>query len=376
MARKKKSATAYKGGHIRPTAFGTFKADLYIDGLQHRKTLKTRADAEAWIDDLRSSHMVGAPSLTPAETQDARAAIKMLPAGMGLSEVVRAWVRENAAPCAPVRACEALDVMIAEKVALGRRQRHTETLDGNVRRFLNDHDGVMVHEITAAQAKAWLTARGFSGATWNNYCRTFNNFMAWCVREGHIKANPLAGFPKSITREAPPICFSVEAARAFLYAMAIAYPELIPFFATGFFAGIRSAELDRMDATCFGPEYIHIGQQQAKIAHQRYVKILPNLRAWLDAFPPSGALQKALHRGRFERVRDSCMVDSVPFAWVPNGMRHSFASYHLAAFGNSASTAHEMGHHGPGLLFSKYRTLSMEQSGLDYFDIYPETSKK
>ena len=377
MARKKSKGTAYNGGHIRATPRGTFRAEIYVDGKQQRPTFKTREEAEGYIDRVRMTQERRSVPLTMTELVEAREALDMLPEGVGLLEVVRQWVRgANMAEAHPVVAREALDTMIAEKVALGLRKRSAQSLSHHVGRFLEDFPGLCIHEITTAQFRDWLTANSYRGETWNNYRRDLHSFLGWCVREKHIATNPATEVPKARSVSAMPACFAVADVKAFLDMAAKVAPEVVPFFATAFFAGIRSAELDRMTSDCFGPEYIHVGAGQAKIGQQRFVTILPTLAKWLEAFPPTGPLRLPGHRRQYRAILKALAEaeETQGFAWVDNGARHSFASYHLAAFRDAGRTAHELGHQNASLLYNRYRTLATEADGVAYFAIIPGES--
>ena len=65
--------------------------------------------------------------------------------------------------------------------------------------------------------------------------------------------------------------------------LAVATPEVVPFLAIGAFAGVRHAELQRLDWANVKREgdLIEIRAGKAKTASRRVIPILPNLRAWL-----------------------------------------------------------------------------------------------
>ena len=55
---------------------------------------------------------------------------------------------------------------------------------------------------------------------------------------------------------------------------------------------------------------------------------------------------------------------------VPNGLRHSYASYRLAAVKSADQVALEMGN-SPRKLFANYRELVTEEDAQDWFDVSP-----
>jgi hypothetical protein len=58
-------------------------------------------------------------------------------------------------------------------------------------------------------------------------------------------------------------------------------------------------------------------------------------------------------------------------AWPNNGLRHSFASYHLAHLGDAARLALELGHTNQELLFRHYRELVTPDQAEKYWSIRP-----
>lgn len=373
---RKKNQTPYKGGHIRITKHGTYRAELYIDGKQRRPTFKTRHEAEGWIDTNTLLATQRGRPLSALETADAREALNILPPGVSLTEIARTWVTERARAPKPTLVEDALNQISQEKRALDRRERTQKGYREHVGKFLKDVEGkgtLHVHEVTTDLIKGWLQACGYRGNTWNGYRRTLHAFFAWAQKEGMTHTNPVEGIPKASAHKQKPECMPVDHVAAFLKRTVEMDPQLLPYFVVGFFTGTRTAELARFDQECWQPDCIHIGPGQAKTGQQRYISIPPNLRMWLTAYPvPSdGRLLLINHRSRYRAILNSFKEEIPALHWPRNAMRHSFASYHLAKFKNATLTAHELGHQSPALLFNTYRTLSKEEEGVAYFKIRP-----
>src|SRR5262249_822853 len=110
-----------------------------------------------------------------------------------------------------------------------------------------------------------------------------------------------------------------------------ATPEILPYIAIGLFAGLRRAELERLDwnEIDFESNLIEVKAEKSKTAQRRFVTLQPNLREWL--------LPLRKHRGNvtpedfnklFVQAREAAGIKE----WPDNALRHSFASYHLAHF--------------------------------------------
>ena len=150
-------------------------------------------------------------------------------------------------------------------------------------------------------------------------------------------------------------------------------PVELAYFAIGAFAGLRSAEICRLDWSeiDFEDGVIEVPADKAKTAKRRPVKMLPCLRAWLEPLAqksgkviPCGANQ--IYRGLF-RVRSRAGLAE----WPKNALRHSFCSYHLAAFKNSSELACEMGHYNTKMIYHHYRAVVRESVALQWWKVMP-----
>jgi integrase len=62
--------------------------------------------------------------------------------------------------------------------------------------------------------------------------------------------------------------------------------------------------------------------------------------------------------------------------WPSNALRHSFASYHLAHFGNPQKTSAELGHMSPAIVYQHYRQLVRPEQAERWWKIVPVVTGK
>ena len=164
-----------------------------------------------------------------------------------------------------------------------------------------------------------------------------------------------------------------------------ARPEVVPWLAIAGFAGLRSAELARLDwsQVNLAERHIEIKASKAKTAARRLAPITDNLAAWLTPHAKSFGpvlnfdswwnqipkLAEEVNRLRREREQPGS------FVWKHNGLRHSFCSYRLAAIKNAAQVALEAGN-SPQMIFSNYRQLVTEAEAAKWFSISPEAGSQ
>ena len=126
-----------------------------------------------------------------------------------------------------------------------------------------------------------------------------------------------------------------------------------PFLALGAFAGLRTAELQRLDWNEIDLDrgFITVDANKAKTQQRRLVPISDNLKLWLTPCKQASG-PVCLH----QRPQMSAARFCEGFAWQENGLRHSFISYRLAVLHDTARVALEAGN-SPEVVYRHYREL-------------------
>src|SRR4029453_5904841 len=173
-----------------------------------------------------------------------------------------------------------------------------------------------------------------------------------------------------------PGILTVEQATALLVN---ASPEIVPYIAIGLFAGVRRAEIERLDWSeiDFDGGHIEVTAEKSKsnIAN-RFITIQPNLREWL--LPARKLRGNVTPQNRFEfwRALKKARAAAGITEWPDNALRHSFASYHVAHFKDAKALALEMGHTDSGMLFNHYRALVKPNDAERYWNIRPAGTER
>jgi integrase len=81
----------------------------------------------------------------------------------------------------------------------------------------------------------------------------------------------------------------------------------------------------------------------------------------------SGQLVPVNARNKLDVIRKAAGLTH----WPKNGLRHSFASYRLAAIQDAPRVAAELGHTSPQMLYSTYRELVLPEEAERYWSITP-----
>jgi integrase len=297
---------------------------------------------------------------------------QLQPLGKTITDAVAHYVAHLQASERSCSAAQLVDEMIAAKERDGLSERHVSDLRSRLKIFAAQFDGRPVATITTAELDQWLRSLPVAPASRNHYRSVTVLAFNYAIAHGYATSNPAMKTAKAKSVDAPPGILTVQQTAALLEA---ASPELLPYVAIGAFAGLRRAELERLDWSDvhFDADLIEVTAAKAKTARRRFVKMRPCLRAWLAPVRrPSGKVTPDNFVKLFEALRaDAGITD-----WPDNALRHSFASYHLAHFKDAAALALEMGHVDSGMIFSHYRQLVRPKEAERYWAIKPIVSKK
>lgn len=145
--------------------------------------------------------------------------------------------------------------------------------------------------------------------------------------------------------------------------------DLVPNIAISAFAGLRRAEVMRLDwsEVDIDQSLIHISSKKAKTGQRRIVPIQENLK--------NGSTCMFLKKGPVCRSckvpeRVTALATDLKIEWPNNALRHSYASYRLAQCRDTAKVAPEMGN-SPSIIFQHYRQLVTPAEADKWWRIQP-----
>jgi integrase len=279
-------------------------------------------------------------------------------------------------------AAELVDELLKVKEADGASERYLSDLRSRLTQLSDAFDGKPVAAITSPEIDEWLrsladkeTGKRFSPVTRNNFRRVLIVAFNFAKERGYYSndiENPAKKSAKAKQIETEIGILTVEQTARLLER---APAELVPYIAIGAFAGLRRAELERLDWKEIDLEenQIEVTAKKAKSARRRFIKVQPNLAKWLQPHAPlSGNVTPPNYRELLDSAREAAGIQE----WPQNALRHSFASYHLARFNDAAALALELGHTNSNLVFQHYRQLVKPKQAERYWKIAPAVSGK
>jgi integrase len=351
-----------------------FVLDLRAFG-KGRKFFKTRSEADAERQQqisLRERHSREAIGLSQREMSEIiHAKQELAKYDKTISDATKFYVDhlERVRRC-KITVSQLADEVLAAKRKDGMSQDYLSDLKLRLARFGQEFGNRPIASVTVEEIDDWLRNLEGSPKSRSNYRANVGVMFSYAAKRRMIDSNPVAHTAKPKLVDASPEIFSVDELDALLNAASKLARDVVPMLAIGAFAGLREAEIQRLDwsEVDLARGHIEVKAAKAKSAKRRIVPIQPNLAAWLASYAgmkgrvvPEGA------RGKLDRIRTAAKLPS----WPVNGLRHSYASYRLAAIHDAPRVASELGHTSPQMLYNTYRELVLPAEAERYWKIEP-----
>jgi len=256
-----------------------------------RKFFKTRAEAEAEASRQRNTllkHVREAVALSQREMSEIILAKKKLAEyGETISDAVKFRVDHLEL----VRRCKVTVLQLADEVLKAKRKDgmsadYLSDLGLRLRRFCQDFGNRPIAAITVEEIDNWLRDLEGSPKSRANYRANVGVMFSYAAKRRMIDSNPVSYTAKPKLVDKAPGIFTVDDLRSLLEAATRIAHDVIPMLAIGAFAGLREAEIDRLDWSeiDLGRGHIDVKATKSKSAKRRIVLIQPNLAEWLRTY--------------------------------------------------------------------------------------------
>jgi integrase len=371
--------------------YACFTVAYYQNGDRQRSMFGLLEDAKKAAHEIATKiahSRLNVKELTGADRETYVAALNLLepfnvPLHRAVEEYVAAREREEE-PVADKAVGELVEELLAAKKRDGLSLRYIQSLRSHLRRFAQSFP-TGIGRVSSRMIEQWLAAQKLGPRARNNVRASIVALFEYSRRHGFL--------PKHERTEAEDVPRAKErggdigilSPRELSKLLSKADSEAMLYLALGAFTGLRSAELIRLEweDVNFERGNVIVGKEKSKTATRRLVPIQPNLMQWLASY--RGDRSDVFH-GRHSPVgriftSEHAADRTIAFAkehvatWPANALRHSYATYRLAATQDAAKVALEMGN-SPSMLFSNYRELADEHDAAAWFAIAPKRSAK
>ena len=364
---------------------------MKITGRQRlRKTLPTLEKAKEFAEKqyrLSKRHGQAAFKMTDEQRVDAVRALETLKGtNLTLDEVVQYALPRLRPHSGTLTVQQVVDRMLQARDDMNLRPRTIQSLKSRLTKFCEMFGDANILEIELTDIIKWIKNPRLSSRSRLNYYRVINQFFIWAKEEKHISDNPLSTVSKNKLQEIigrqdekPPKIYTPREAQLLLEA-AIG-EDIFPLLVIGFFCGLRTAELQRLEWEHIrfdeNEPFVTVFSSNAKSRSLRNVELKKVALEWLSLCDAGEGIifdkvQQTYNEHR-TKIHEKAGVEK-----RDNGLRHSFGSYHYAMYGDEIRTATQMGHNpNDHSLFSNYSALVSEAADAAFWAIkVPSKNKK
>ena len=335
-----------------------FVVSFKKNGKRARSFFETKKAAQTFAQLKNNERLIG-------ETDGAKQLAKF---GKTIADAIAFYLPHLQASNQTCTFADLVDELLRSKAKDGASAVYITDLRCRLGQFKNSFANRIVSEIRTDEIDDWLRDLDVSPVTRNNSRRVLRTAFSFAVKRNYCVGNPVTKTAKAKEPRTDIGILTIDEASSLLENAA---PDVLPYIAIGLFAGLRRAEIERLDwsEVDFESGLIEVTAQNSKTAQRRLVTMQSNLREWLLPLRKhkGNVTPSNCFRELFEQARETAGIAE----WPDNALRHSFASYHLAAFKNAASTALELGHHDSRITFAHYRELVKPKNAEKYWNLTP-----
>jgi integrase len=383
-------------------AFGkeSYLISYYAEGKRKRERAGTlgeaRSQAKAKIKELTAASAdVG--TFTPRQIAAVVDAVDLLKGvGVSLSQVAREYVEafrilrrqpliaeaakhyaaylERQRTMHAVKFPAVVDEFLKAIETKGRSARYIEDCTSRLSRAAKAFRGYL-QRITCLDIEAWLDSIKAAGRTRNNYRAALCTVFSFARSRGYLPRNERTEAELTMKASDRGGEIGIYTPKELSIMLTGIETKFLPLVALGAFAGLRTAEIHRLEwhDIDFDGQNIVVGKREAK---RRIAPVLPALKAWLQPCSKGNGTVVPQYSGDAPLLRAFRQaLEPLKIDLVHNGLRHSYASYRLAIVQSADQVALEMGS-SPRKLFQNYRELATPAQAQKWFSVMPERSGK
>jgi integrase len=302
--------------------------------------------------------------------------IRMLGGRATPLEAVRDWCKRNAVALPRVTVAAAVELMKKQAETDGKSDLRRKQLANVLDRFAENFNQE-VHTLTPKLIADYLTALALAERTRRNHRDVIGFFNRWLVLRGYLAKGTdwLEGVQKYTARKVGQITtYTADEMRRLI---AAADDKILPMIVIGGFAGLRHAEIARLEWQDIDMEegFIEVKAENAKTDTRRIVPLKENLKAFLKPLvKKSGKVvsvvntTKQLLKTAADTGDEENEIEAME--WKHNALRHTYISARVAESGDVPRVADEAGN-SPQVIRTNYLKRMRPAAAAEWFAIQP-----
>jgi len=389
------SVTIYRNkNRNRPDGF-EYKVAYYDEGRRRFRSCATFSDAEITAKDILERSNKGEMDLLRLGRDDIVAMsrakkalkkfgitvdhaakayadiLKCLPPDVTPLDAARDYAKRHPANMAKKTVSEVVAELVEAKRNANKSLRYVQDLESRAGAFANAFQ-CNILSVTSDALRAYLDGKKMAPRTYKNHVTTLGTLFEFAKARGFLPKDSDLMDGIEIPEDSHNGEIEIYSADEITALLAHADARIVPAIAIAAFAGLRSAELERLDwKEVRLPEgFIEIKAIKAKTRSRRLIPIADNLRQWLAPYADKTGPVVYDGAGEYFYKLMKKAADSAGITWKRNALRHSFISYRVAITNDAAKVSLEAGN-SPAMVFQHYRALVTPEQAKQWFSISP-----
>jgi site-specific recombinase XerD len=350
-----------------------------VNGKRVSEVFKTKGEAETAAAQIRLKHAnQGAAGFNlPRDVQvEAAAAVEKLKGydGETIAKAVDFYIAHSLRFRDAPLASEIVKEFMIEREQLNQRDTNIAELRQRLNVFARTFGDRKLAEIAVEELTAWLRNPAWSPRSQIHYRRRVSMLYDHAIKRHFCEVNTAALLDNPEVEDTDIECFTIEECARILERSDEA--GCLPLVVLSLFAGLRRAEVCRLDWSDVNltERTITIGGKTAKKRSRRVVTINETCAAWLALCAQlRGAVITVAKQTLDIRIQNLAKLAGLT-AWKANGLRHSFVTYHVAAYKDLPRTAYEAGN-SVEVIKRHYDRLASEATAKRFWALRPANSE-
>ncbi len=294
-------------------------------------------------------------------------------------EVTRDWLKRNAVALPRVTVAVAVEQMKKQAETDGKSDLRLKQLANVLDRFAEAFNRE-VHTLTPKLIADYLTGLALAERTRRNHRDVIGFFNRWLILRGYLAKGTdwLEGVQNYTARKLGQI--TTYTAEELQRLIAAADERILPMIVIGGFAGLRHAEIARLEWQDIDMEegFIEVKAENAKTDTRRIVQLKANLKAFLKPLvKKSGKVVSVVNTTKqlLKTATDTADAENEIEAmeWKHNALRHTYISARVAESGDVPRVADEAGN-SPQVIRTNYLKRMRPAAAAEWFAIMPKES--
>jgi len=305
------------------------------------------------------------------------AEMRMMLAGKATPiEACREWLERHAVELPKITVPAAVELMKTQAETDGKSDLRLKQLANVLDRFA-DNFNQEVHTLTTKLIAEYLTAMKLAERTRRNHRDVIGFFNRWLVLRGYLAKGTdwLEGVQNYSARKLGQI--STYTADEMQRLVAAADDRILPMIVIGGFAGLRHAEIARLEWQDIDLEegFIEVKAENAKTDTRRIVPLKPNLKAFLEKVENKKGKVVTLVNTTKQLLKTAADTADVKneieaLEWKHNALRHTYISARVAESGDVPRVADEAGN-SPQVIRTNYLKRMRPAAAAEWFSLQP-----